>query len=334
VPAAGAVVWRAGRRRWGVWVWPAFRQSGRGPLDQPRSGAARRPSRSSPSGPGAARRAAIVLTVPGSGSYPNSACSSSRLRAGCLSVLVVVGLAGEHGRAKRARAQPAAAEGRLDVVENPVTGTTGDRLSCRGRCFAHESQVMLDTGRVADEPARGSRGARHDPDQRPSAQRLRHARVVRPMRLSRRRDECRSMARDRHRRHHRDGGHQRRDPAPREPQAHRVEVSCPRRCAVRVAGSVTTFEGTYDSSPKLRAGTTVPVPYESAAEPITPLRRARTAELGIAVDDATGRAAHRRDGIDPALSTFAYLCSAPVSRGWWSPCVSWRLLACSSVGAG
>ena len=74
-----------------------------------------------------------------------------------------------------------------------------------------------------------------------------------------------------------------------DPQAIRVEVTCPRRCAVRVAGPVTNFEGTFDSSRTLRAGTTVvSVPYVSADEEATPLRRPRTAELEIAVDDATG----------------------------------------------
>jgi hypothetical protein len=34
--------------------------------------------------------------------------------------LVVVGWAGEHGRAKRARAQSAAAEGRLEALDAPV----------------------------------------------------------------------------------------------------------------------------------------------------------------------------------------------------------------------
>jgi hypothetical protein len=38
--------------------------------------------------------------------------------------LVVLVLVGEHGRAQRARAQLAAAEGRLDCVENTLTGST------------------------------------------------------------------------------------------------------------------------------------------------------------------------------------------------------------------
>jgi hypothetical protein len=75
------------------------------------------------------------------------------------------------------------------------------------------------------------------------------------------------------------------------PQALSVHVACPRRCAVRVAGSVAQEGGTFDTSRALRPGRTVlRVPYSSGggSTPIRPLRRARRLRLGIAVDDATG----------------------------------------------
>ncbi len=70
-----------------------------------------------------------------------------------------------------------------------------------------------------------------------------------------------------------------------DPQAIRVAVTCPRRCAVRVAGQLTSGDGLFDASRTLRAGATiVRVPLDRDA----PLREGATAELEIAVDDATG----------------------------------------------
>jgi hypothetical protein len=89
--------------------------------------------------------------------------------------------------------------------------------------------------------------------------------------------------------------------APRQrlgrPQAVRVRVTCPRRCALRVAGSIPSEAGEFDSGRGLRRGTTVlRVPYASGggSAPIAPLRRARRVRLGIAADDATGELRLRR----------------------------------------
>jgi hypothetical protein len=81
------------------------------------------------------------------------------------------------------------------------------------------------------------------------------------------------------------------------PQALRVRVRCPRRCAVRVAGSVSADVGEFDTSRSLRTGTTVlRVPYSNGggSAPFRPLRRSRRTRLGIAVDDATGELLLRR----------------------------------------
>ena len=101
------------------WRGDAARPRGPGPRNPAHQRSGRRPSRSSPSGPGEARREAIALTGAERGATPSSARQLVDVARGALLVLVaLVVLAGERGERSEPRAAGRRPKAALEVVKN------------------------------------------------------------------------------------------------------------------------------------------------------------------------------------------------------------------------